>query len=251
MGEVIKLESVSNEIALISMEDKEAKNTFSSQFITGINDCFETVAKNKKYKVVVLKGYDNYFACGGTKEELLKVHHQEMDFNELSFYRSALDCPIPVIAAMQGHGIGGGFVFGLYADICVLGIENIYTTNFMNYGFTPGVGATYVVPYKLGQALGHEMLFTGKNYRGNELKDRGVPYEVVTKKEVVSKSIEIAESLAEKPRISLMTLKESCTKTLKKNLDTTIKKELKMHDITFTQPEVKKKIEEVFSQYEK
>ena len=51
---------------------------------------------------------------------------------------------------MQGHGIGGGFVVGLFADFVILSRESVYSTNFMKYKFTPGMGATYIVPKKIG-----------------------------------------------------------------------------------------------------
>ena len=44
------------------------------------------------------------------------------------------------------------------------------TTNFMKYGFTPGMGATYVVPKKLGFSLGEELLISARTYRGRNLR---------------------------------------------------------------------------------
>ncbi len=52
----------------------------------------------------------------------------------------------------------------------------------MKYGFTPGMGATYIVPEKLGIVLGEEMLFTAANFSGAALEKRGVPFEVLPKK---------------------------------------------------------------------
>ena len=78
-----------------------------------------------------------------------------------------------MISAMQGHALGGGLAFGCFADIIVMGVECIYSANFMKYGFTPGMGATYIIPRKFGEVLGTEMLLTAKNYYGSELKERG------------------------------------------------------------------------------
>ena len=96
-----------------------------------------------------------------------------------------LDCKIPVIAAMQGHAIGGGFSLGLFADFVLLSRESIYTASFMKYGFTPGFGSTYIFPKKLGTVLGSEMLLTARKYRGEELKKRGASFEVYPRAEVL------------------------------------------------------------------
>ena len=77
------------------------------------------------YKVVVLTGYDTYFASGGTRESLLAVHEARAKFTDVNLYSLPLECRIPVISAMQGHGIGGGFVLGLFADFVVLGGESV------------------------------------------------------------------------------------------------------------------------------
>lgn len=246
MGQVVNLTEIGDDIVQITMQNREGQNTFSRSLIDGIFEAFETIKQNETYKVVILTGYDNYFCCGGTKDELFKIYNKEIDFNDLDFFAKPLECEIPVIAAMQGHGIGGGFVFGCYSDFIILGKENVYTTNFMKYGFTPGMGGTYIVPLRLGQSVGNEMLFTAENYRGGQLQDRGVPQRVFPKAEVLSEAISLARKLAEKPRLSLVTLKSHLTADIKAKLPEIIKKELKMHEITFHHSEVAERIEGLF-----
>ena len=135
-------------IVRVTMQDRAHKNMFTLDLIDGLIQAFEGIAANPHYKVVILIGYDNYFATGGTREGLLGLYEGKGQFTDANFYSLALDCPIPVIAAMQGHGIGGGFVLGLFADFVILSRESVYTTNFMKYGFTPGMGATYIIPKK-------------------------------------------------------------------------------------------------------
>jgi polyketide biosynthesis enoyl-CoA hydratase PksI len=248
MEQVVQLTELGDGIVQITMQDKDSRNTFSRGIIDGLIAAFETIKKNTTYKVVILTGYENYFCCGGTKDELFAIYKKEIAFNDLDFFTLPLDCEIPVISAMQGHGIGGGFVFGCYADFIVLGKENIYTTNFMKYGFTPGMGGTYMVPLRLGQVLGNELLFTAENYRGGELEQRGIPQKVVPKNEVLHEAITLAKTLAEKPRLSLITLKSHLTQKIRAEIPKIIDQELKMHEITFHQPEVKQRIEDLFGQ---
>lgn len=246
MGQVVSITELENNVVLIKMEDRNSRNTFSQALMQGIIDAFDQIKVNKTYKVVILTGYDNYFCCGGTKEELFAIYNKEMQFADLNFFTHALECEIPVISAMQGHAIGGGFIFGLYSDFSILGKENIYTTNFMKYGFTPGMGGTLLTPLRLGSNIGNEMLFTAENYRGGELKERGVCLKVVAKSEVLNEALKLAFSLADKPRLSLVTLKSHLTEEIKLKLPNIIKKELQMHHITFHQPEVAGRIESFF-----
>lgn len=240
---VVYLEEISQDIVLIRMEDRNSRNTFSEALVSELLSAYESIEKNERWKVVIITGYDTYFATGGTKEGLNNLHEKKGKFTDINIYSLAMDCSVPVIAAMQGHGVGGGFVMGLFADIIILSRESIYTTNFMKYGFTPGMGATLVVPEKIGMVLGEEMLLTAATYHGEDLRMRGVPFQVIPRKEVLQKALDIAKSLSEMPRHSLVTLKKHLTASLRSRLAQAIKDELRMHEITFHQPEVKNLIE--------
>jgi polyketide biosynthesis enoyl-CoA hydratase PksI len=244
--DVIDYSVVEPGIVCLRMQDREHKNTFSHELSRGLIEAFERVGEDESLKAVILTGYDSYFASGGTQEDLLALQAGHGRFSDNNIYGLALECPIPVISAMQGHGIGGGFVMGLFADFVILSRESVYTTNFMKYGFTPGMGATMIVPRKLGLPLGEEMLLLARRYRGEELKQRGVPFPVFPRAEVFEQALQMARELAEKPRVSLITLKDQLVRELREELPRVIEQEVAMHDKTFHQPEVRENIRLLF-----
>lgn len=244
---VVSLEYIQDEIALIRMHDEENKNTFTQELISGIIECVEEAESNKNSKCVVMTGFGNYFATGGTKDDLLAIQEGRNSFLDAAsggknVYSIPLTCKIPVIAAMNGHAIGGGLAMGLFSDFIFFARESVYTASFMKYGFTPGFGSTYIFPEKLGIVLGTEFLMTAKTYRGAELEKRGVPFEVYPRNQVLDKALELAELLAEKPRKSLELLKARLTEEMREKLPKAVEKELSMHDETFHLPEVKETI---------
>jgi polyketide biosynthesis enoyl-CoA hydratase PksI len=245
-GQVVEVREVRPGILEIKMQDRANKNTFSLELAEGLIEAFKSSASQPQYKVVVLTGYDSYFASGGTKEGLLFLSAGKGKFTDTDLYSLALNCPVPVIGAMQGHGIGGGFVLGMFADFPILSRESIYTTNFMKYGFTPGMGATFILPRKLGIGLAEEMMIVARTYRGEELQKRGIPFPVLPRAEVMEYALELAATIAEKPRISLVTLKDHLVASLRTGLAPVIEQELVMHAKTFHRPEVKDRIEALF-----
>jgi polyketide biosynthesis enoyl-CoA hydratase PksI len=246
--DVVRMSEIEPGIVVLRMEDREHRNTFTHQLSRELIQAFSVIAANDRYKAIILTGCDSYFASGGTQEDLLTLQEGKARFSDNNIYGLALECKIPVISAMQGHGIGGGFVMGLFADFVILSRESIYTTNFMRYGFTPGMGATMIVPRKLGLVLGEEMLLLARRYRGEELKQRGVPFPVYPRAEVFEKALEMARELAEKPRVSLVTLKDHLVRALRDDLSSTIKQEVLMHEMTFGLPEVRENIRTLFGQ---
>lgn len=243
---VLDVQEITPEIVQITMQDRVHKNTFSHELVDALLSIFTTISTNPYYKCVIFTGYDNYFASGGTQESLLAIYEGRAKFTDTNLYSLALDCQIPVIAAMQGHAIGGGFVMGLFSDFVILGRESVYTTNFMKYGFTPGMGATFILPHKLGFSLAEEFLLNAGNYRGADLEKRGIPFPVLPRAEVKNYALELAQQLAEKPRPSLRILKDHLVAPLRAQLAAVIEQEVAMHEKTFHHPEVKERIYTLF-----
>lgn len=243
---VVKLR-IEDKVAYVALEEREGKNTFTQRFIEDIKRAFVEINASEQVNVVVVYGFDNYFCCGGTKEELLGLYDginkdASTNFTEGKFYDVFLQCRVPVIAAMQGHAIGGGFALSCFADIMIMGEQCIYAANYMKYGFTPGMGATYIVPYKMGKTLGAEMMYSARTYFGSELKTRGVKSIIVKKEDVLNTAIGMAKDIALKPRISLIALKDNLVEEIRKALPEVIDKEIEMHKISFKQAEVLKSI---------
>jgi polyketide biosynthesis enoyl-CoA hydratase PksI len=110
------------------------------------------------------------------------------------------------------------------------------------------MGATFIVPHKLGAALGAEMLFTAGSYHGGRLRERGIGIPVLPRAEVVPKALAMARELADKPLVALKMLKETLTAPVKQALPAVVEREMHMHEITFAQPGVRERISARFGQ---
>lgn len=230
----------------IVMQDEQNSNQFTQDLVTGLFTAFSEVRESPHAKVVILHGSGPVFCTGGTKSELLGIVDGLIRFDSVPLYRLLLDCELPVISAMQGHALGGGLVFGLYADIVILAEESLYGSNFTKYGFTPGMGATLIMPEKLGPSLAAEMMLTARSYHGGELRTRGVPFAVAKRQEVVALALRMAKEIASKPLLTLKLLKQSLTRRLAQELPEAVRRETEMHQLTFAQPEVRERIETLF-----
>ncbi len=248
--EVVAVREISPGVVQVTMQDRLNKNKFSERLIQALIQTVEAIQMDPKYKIIILTGYDTYFAAGGTEENLLDIYQGKARYTDSILYRLALDCRIPIIAAMQGHGIGAGWCFGMSCDFVVMSQESYYATNFMKFGFTPGFGSTLLFPEKLGIGLAQEILFTGRRYRGSELQARGIPFPVLPRSEVLPYAVQLAQELAESPRETLIILKNHLVEPLRAKIASTIDKEIRMHDQTFVnQAEVKERIHSFFGQF--
>lgn len=246
MEPVVTISRPMANVAVVEMADRASRNTFSQALIRDLIAAFEILRGDASVHVIVVHGYDSYFCAGGTQQELLDFADRRVQFDDLPLFRLFLDAEVPVIAAMQGHAIGGGLAMGLFADIVILSEESLYSANFMKYGFTPGMGATLVLPVKLGNALASEMLLTAGHYHGGELAKRGVPFAVLKRRDVIPAAMRMARDIADKPLVSLKLLKRRLTADLIDRLPAAVHAEVEMHEVSFAQPEVRRRIETLF-----
>jgi polyketide biosynthesis enoyl-CoA hydratase PksI len=242
MAEAVTCARRPDGVWVIAMEDREGRNTFTRALVGGLFEAMTEIAADPQARAVVLHGFDSIFLAGGTIEELIGIAERRTRFDEAGFYRMLLDCPVPVISAMQGHALGGGLVFGLYADMVVFARESLYSANFMKYGFTPGMGSTLLLPERLGSALASELLLTAASYHGGVLEKRGLPYPVVTRDAVIDTALGLARDLADKPAEALRLLKAQLTQGLKARLPAAVEAEVSMHDVTFADAGVQARI---------
>jgi acyl transferase domain-containing protein/enoyl-CoA hydratase/carnithine racemase/acyl carrier protein/NADP-dependent 3-hydroxy acid dehydrogenase YdfG len=220
-------------IVVVKMEDREARNMFSDAFVEGMAEAFAHIEESPAYKVVILTGYDTYFASGGTKEGLVAIQQGRAKFTDFHIHQTALECRLPVIAAMQGHGIGAGWSLGMFADVVLSSEESQYVSPYMDYGFTPGAGATYILAEKIGTDLARESLLTARHYTGGELKARAVKLPILPRAEVLPAAMALARQIARASRGRLIALKQQLTAHVRRPLEETYRLEVAMHEQTF------------------
>lgn len=213
----------------VHMADHDAHNMFSDAFTRGMREVFAHVEDSRTYKVVVLTGYDHYFASGATRDTLLAIFEGKAKFTDNKVFQLPLTCTVPVIAAMQGHGIGAGWAMGMYADFALFSETGRYLSPYMGYGFTPGAGSTLIFLEKMGYDLAREGLLSAREYSGAELKARGLRNPVLARELVVPAAMTLAKRIAQGSRGLLVALKRRWAERLREDLPATFERELAMH----------------------
>ncbi|XOV79526.1 MAG: amino acid adenylation domain-containing protein [Aestuariibacter sp.] len=247
-SEVIKAWRYDNGVLLVTMEDREAKNMHSQQTLDGLQEVFAHIEAAENYKAVVLTGYDNYFSSGGTKDDLVAIQKGQAQFTDVKIYHLALACKLPVIAAMQGHAIGAGWALGMFADFNFFSQSARYISPYMNLGFTPGAGATFILPRKLGQDLAFESLMFSNELDGRMLQDRNVAMPILAKQQVLESALALANKLSRYSINILLALKRHWSEQSLAQLDEIYDRELAMHEETFVgQEETLLQIERSFN----
>lgn len=232
--------SIGGPVATIRLIDHAGRNALTEPLAAQVGAALTRVVAEPASRVVLLAGLPDLFCSGGTRDSLLAEPGEQGTLSHDAVIRAPLRCPLPVIAAMRGHAIGGGLIFGLYADIPVLSERSVYVANFLGYGFMPCMGASWVLPERLGPVLGTEVLLGAARFRGRQLRERGVPLPVLPHDEVEGYARELSTRMARAPRRTLEHAKAALAAPRWQASEAAFARELPGHLETLREPSVRR-----------
>jgi polyketide biosynthesis enoyl-CoA hydratase PksI len=247
MTTAMQLEVKDSGIAYLRMQDEAGKNVFNDDFVQSFIGSVDQLETLYKPKVLILSGLTDVFCGGAEKQNLIDLCDGKIHVKDLLISERLLDVPFPVIAAMEGHAVGGGLMLAVCSDIVLAAQESRYGVVFMNLGFTPGMGCTQLLSELVGPFVANEMMYTGKCYKGRVLAQMHTQINyILPKAEVLPKAENIALQISEKSLKSINLLKQTLSLKKKKLLAQARVHEDLMHRLSFAFPETRKTIEDLY-----
>lgn len=228
-------------VATVRLCDEAGSNRFTPELRAGLIAALRAAAADPAVRAVVLEGAPGVFSAGGTTERMLGTHEQRV-VELWEMMRAIADCPVPVIAAVQGHALGGGLLLALYCDVAVLNERSRYAMNFLAFGFTSILGASHMVPAAFGRALGAEMIYTSRSYTGRELRDRGTGMRITAPESVLAEAHRIALQAAQAPRPAMELMKSQLVRAVLADAEAALEQEIPDHEETILGEEARRRI---------
>jgi polyketide biosynthesis enoyl-CoA hydratase PksI len=236
--------SIDDGVAELWMRDEPGNNAFSSEFVDQLLERMAELSRGREAKVCVLRGLPEVFCAGGDRQVLLDLAEGNLAPYDLELTRTLLELPIPTIAAMEGHAVGGGLVFGLACSMVVMARESRYGCNFMDLGFTPGMGTTRLLQFAVGDYLAAEMMFGCQYFKGSHFEGRAQINYVVPRAQVLGQARKIAGRLTDKPRFAIEMLERQLSLPRRLAFEQARTSESLMHQVCFADPGTRDRIRE-------
>jgi enoyl-CoA hydratase/carnithine racemase len=147
-------------------------NFFDFMLIQNLADAFETLDDVPECRALMLCSEGKSFCAGAnfanrdaaSGETAARPGQNPLYIEAVRLFR----CKKPVVAAVQGAAIGGGFGLALAADFRVATAEARFAANFVKLGIHPGFGLTYTLPRLIGTQKASLMFYTGRRITGDE-----------------------------------------------------------------------------------
>ena len=129
-------------------------------------------------------------------------------------FLSLLDLEVPVIGALNGHAVGGGFGLALICDLRIGAVDAKYGANFVRLGLAPGLAISYLLPRLVGVARASELLLTGRLVDGRTAEALGILNHAVPAGDVLPQSMALAREIAEAAPLAVRATKAAIRRGL-------------------------------------
>ena len=184
----------------VTLNRPDNRNAMAPELLQAFEAVIGEVKADREIRCLIVTGSGSNFCSGadfrsGILERGGALPHEA----SLAIYRpflGLLDVAVPVIAAMNGHAIGGGFGLALVCDIRVANRAAKYGANFGRLGLHPGMAVTYFLPRVAGLPRAAELLFTGRLFNGEEAARMGIANYATAPEGVLEKARELAGEIA-------------------------------------------------------
>lgn len=188
-------------------------NFFDYQLIKDIGDCFEDLDNNPDCRAIILCSEGKHFCAGANFGSAARDQEQQQRSPDSPnpLYTEAVRlfrCKTPVVAAIQGAAVGGGFGLAVMADFRVVCPNTRMTANFVKLGFTPGFGLTHTLPRIIGVQKANLLFMTGRRINGETAFEWGLGDIFVDNELVRDAAIEQAREIAENAPLAVMSVRE-------------------------------------------
>lgn len=172
--------------ARVTLTRPEVRNAFDASLIAELREAFETLRGDPadRLRGVVLDGEGRTFCAGADVEWMraavgLSIEDNERDAAAMQAMLTAIDeCPVPVIARVQGAALGGGMGLCAVSDIVVATAGATFGFTETKLGIIPAVISTFVIP-KIGETHARALFASGQRFGADRAMRIGLVHEVV------------------------------------------------------------------------
>jgi enoyl-CoA hydratase/carnithine racemase len=220
-------------VATVTFDRPEKLNALTFDVYADLRDLLGELPNRSDVRALVITGAGRGFCSGGDVNEiigqLLTMEPRELlDFTRMtgSVVQRMRECPLPIIAAVNGVAAGAGAVIALAADVRLVARSASFAFLFTKVGLAGAdMGAAYLLPRVVGLGRATELLLLGETVNADRGLEIGLATQVVDDGALVAKTAELARRLADGPALAFASTKMLLTRELDMGLGPAIELE--------------------------
>lgn len=224
---------VSDGVATVTLNRPDKLNALTFEVYADLRDLLAELPHRGDARVVVITGQGRGFCSGGDVEEIIgelqkMAPAQLLEFTRMTgaVVKALRECPLPVIAAVNGVAAGAGSVIALASDFRLLAASASFAFLFTRVGLAGAdMGSAYLLPRLVGLGRATELLILGDKLDAVKAEQIGLATKLVPDDSLASETSALARRLADGPALAYSTTKVLLTRELDMDLGSSIELE--------------------------
>lgn len=205
MSDAVEVE-IRNGIASIALNRPEKLNAINDDVLNGLIGALSRVAGDETVGAAVLHGRGRAFSAGGDITAMSEMDEPRFSRTIALYMRVAKDfraCPKPIIAAIHGYALAGGFELACLCDIRIAAEGTFVGLPDTPLGLSPTSGMTYLLPRIVGLGRAIDLTLSAENIDAEEARRIGLVTRVVAAEKLHAEAERLAQKIASFPRIGV------------------------------------------------
>jgi enoyl-CoA hydratase len=206
VSEFVLIEAPRSHVALVTLNRPDRMNSMAFDVMLPLREALESVSRDNDVRVVVLTGAGSGFCSGADLEDpgrvpdvdgltLPTIAMRSMELLE-KVILTVRGMHQPVIAAVNGPAIGGGFCLALACDLRIAADTAYFRAAGINNGLTASeLGISYLLPRAIGSARATEIMLTGRDVSAAEAERIGLVSARVEANDLLANCYAVAERI--------------------------------------------------------
>jgi enoyl-CoA hydratase len=191
-------------VGLVTLDRPDAMNALNSQLLNELMDALNTYDQDPGIGALVVSGSEKAFAAGADIKEMSDKSMSDMkDGDPVAIFSRILTIRKPVIAAVSGWALGGGFELALSCDMIVASENARFGQPEVTLGVIPGAGGTQRLTRIVGKALAMEMILNNRMLSAQEALQFGLVNRVVPKEKYLDEALKLAGEIADRAPLAV------------------------------------------------
>jgi enoyl-CoA hydratase len=182
-------------IATITLNRPHAKNALSRALTKALTAAIETASEDDEVRVLILTGAGNAFCAGVDLKEFGQLTDDSAESESPNCWRAMDACPKPIIGAVNGPAITGGFEIALACDLLIASTNARFADTHGRVGVLPGAGLSQRLPRAIGLYRAKYLSLTGNFLSAEQAAEWGLVSHVVPDAELMTTARQIAEDM--------------------------------------------------------
>lgn len=206
----------------LTLNRPDKLNAINEAMADEIIDALAAVETDRKVVAVILQGNERAFSAGADLSGFSDRPQDRYDnywarYNARRnriLYRTVQAYTKPVISAVEGYCLGGGFELAMFGDLIVAGEAAQFGLPEVRHSLIPGAGGTQNLPRLIGPALAKELMWTARRITAAEAKEYRLVNHVTPKGGALAKAREIVEAMSKNGPLAIRLIKQSVNRGL-------------------------------------